>query len=217
MENENNGLGFMILEDTNIFEATDFDALVKEKMLSTIPSEKVAIEMLDSFDVAITEFIEGMKREKAILEEMIANGEFKKRDSENSDLDEQVSKASQFDHGEREPSAEECILVLENLKGRTKFYPEILSEYSEDYIERLAAHDVAVLDKIISILKNRELESMIHVVKDIKDCLRSDRPADDFITKWEEHNADVPDARTAVRAVYAGELERVEAILKKLL
>lgn len=107
MEKENNGLGFMILKDTNIFEATDFDALVKEKMLSTIPSEKVAIEMLVSFDVAITEFIEGMKREKAILEEMIANGEFKKRDSENSDLDKQISEASQFDHGEREEKKEE--------------------------------------------------------------------------------------------------------------
>lgn len=118
---------------------------------------------------------------------------------------------------EREPSVEECVLVLENLKHRTTQYDILFRHYPKDYIERLAAHDVAVLDKIISILKNREPESMIHVVKDIKDCLRSDRPADDFITRWEEHNADVPDARTVVRAVYAGELERVEAILRNLL
>ena len=66
-------------------------------------------------------------------------------------------------------------------------------------------------------LTSEELESVIHVLGDIKDCLRSDRPADDFITKWEEYNADVPDARTAVRTVYADEIEKAELILKKIL
>lgn len=56
----------------------------------------------------------------------------------------------------REPSNEECILVLENLKERTNNYDILFRHYPKDYIDRLVRHDTAVLDKIISILKNRE-------------------------------------------------------------
>lgn len=73
---------------------------------------------------------------------------------------------------------------------------------------------------ILYVAKNFDetsLKSIIHVITDIKDCLRSDRPADDYLTRWEEHNAEVPDARSSIRAVYADELEKAELILKKLL
>lgn len=66
-------------------------------------------------------------------------------------------------------------------------------------------------------ITSEELKSIIHVLGDIKDCLRSDRPADDFITKWEEHNAETPGVRSAIRTVYADEIEKAELILKKLL
>lgn len=64
-------------------------------------------------------------------------------------------------------------------------------------------------------MSSEELKSVIHILGDIKDCLRSDRPADDFITKWEEHNAETPGVRFAVRTVYADEIEKAELILKK--
>lgn len=57
---------------------------------------------------------------------------------------------------EWEPSIDMCVLVLEALKGRTKFYPVILSEYPEGYIKDLTKIELAVFDKLISLLKRIE-------------------------------------------------------------
>ena len=51
---------------------------------------------------------------------------------------------------------EECISVLENLKGRTGMYEVFFPHYPRDYIKRLVQTEVAVLDEVISILKSRE-------------------------------------------------------------
>ncbi len=53
-------------------------------------------------------------------------------------------------------SVEECIDVLENLKGRTGMYEVFFPHYPRDYIKRLVQTEVAVLDEVISILKSRE-------------------------------------------------------------
>ena len=54
-------------------------------------------------------------------------------------------------------SVEECIAVLENLKGRTRMYEVFFPHYPKDYVKRLVKTEVAVLDKVISILKSREV------------------------------------------------------------
>ena len=56
----------------------------------------------------------------------------------------------------QEPSDEQCILVLENLRERTKNYDILFRHYPKDYLDRLAETDTTVLNKVISILKNRE-------------------------------------------------------------
>lgn len=56
----------------------------------------------------------------------------------------------------QEPSNEECILVLENLKERTTRYGSLFRHYPKDYLDRLAETNATVLNKVISILKNRE-------------------------------------------------------------
>ena len=54
-------------------------------------------------------------------------------------------------------SLEECISVLENLKGRTGMYEVFFPHYPRDYIKRLVQTEVAALDEVISILKSREV------------------------------------------------------------
>ena len=56
---------------------------------------------------------------------------------------------------EAELTEEECIVVLENLRERTKTYESMFRFYPKDYLERLADQDRAALDKAISILKSR--------------------------------------------------------------
>lgn len=55
-----------------------------------------------------------------------------------------------------ELSIMECIVVLENMKDRTKQYETMFPFYSKEYIDHLADLDQTVLDKVISILINRE-------------------------------------------------------------
>ena len=66
-------------------------------------------------------------------------------------------------------------------------------------------------------MTSEELKSIIHVLGDIKGCLHSDRPADDYITKWVESNPDVVNGEVAIREVYALELEKAENLLNSLI
>ena len=61
------------------------------------------------------------------------------------------------------------------------------------------------------------LESIIHVIGDIKECLLSDGPVDAFLKRWAEHNPEVPDCEKKLRGIYAAELQKAESILKSLL
>lgn len=61
------------------------------------------------------------------------------------------------------------------------------------------------------------MDSIIFALRDIKECLLADEPVDAFVERWAKNNPDVPDARKVVRTVYAGELEKAEAILRSLL
>ena len=53
-------------------------------------------------------------------------------------------------------SIDECIYVLENIKNRHKYYADLMPLFSKEYCENLAKLDAAVIDRVISILKNRE-------------------------------------------------------------
>lgn len=55
-----------------------------------------------------------------------------------------------------ELSVEECVIVLINMRERTKRYGDMFPFYSKEYIDHLADLDQTVLDKVISILINRE-------------------------------------------------------------
>lgn len=55
-----------------------------------------------------------------------------------------------------EPSAETCIEVLKSMKGRFYIYDTALSQYGKEYIEDLKNLETSVIDKVISILQNRE-------------------------------------------------------------
>ena len=59
-----------------------------------------------------------------------------------------------------ELSIMECIVVLENMKGRTKQYETMFPFYSKEYIDHLAGLDKMVIDKVISILRNQESTSV---------------------------------------------------------
>jgi hypothetical protein len=50
---------------------------------------------------------------------------------------------------------EDCILILENMKERTKQYPVMYASYGEEYSSTLAKVDFAALDKAISVLKSQ--------------------------------------------------------------
>ena len=52
-------------------------------------------------------------------------------------------------------SDEACISLLESFKERTKCYKEMYPLFTEEYLEKLIAHEKEVLDAIISRLKNR--------------------------------------------------------------
>lgn len=130
----------MPVDTTSLLEGADIESKYREQILSIGITEEDAIAALAEFDAAIELLVDTMQREKAVLAEMIANGELKKKEPP------------------KEPSLDDidldqCISTLENLKERTKFYPVILSEYSEDYIEDLMKVENAVFDKLISLLK----------------------------------------------------------------
>lgn len=55
-----------------------------------------------------------------------------------------------------ELSVEECVMVLENMRERTKRYGDMFPLYPADYVWKLAEYESEVLDKVISILRNRE-------------------------------------------------------------
>lgn len=222
MSNEAIGLGFMPVDTASTLEGVDIELKFRDQMLSTGITEEEAIAAFAEFDRSIDLFADIMRREKAVLGEMIAAGDFKKKEppkepSRNDNDD--VKLKSIIDVLKSTPDVEQCILTLNNLKERTKFYPVIFSEYSEDYIEDLMKVENAVFDKLISLINidSTVLKSILHVLGDIKDCLHSDRPADDYIAKWRESNPDVVNGEVAIREVYALELEKAESILRNLL
>ncbi len=53
-------------------------------------------------------------------------------------------------------SIEDCIAVLENIKGRTKHYDEMYPHFSKKYCEELAGMDCLVIDTVISALRSQE-------------------------------------------------------------
>lgn len=55
-----------------------------------------------------------------------------------------------------ELSVEECVMVLENMRKRTKRYDGMFPLYPADYVQKLSEYEAEVLDKVISILRNRE-------------------------------------------------------------
>lgn len=52
-------------------------------------------------------------------------------------------------------SAENAILILENLRGRARFYDGTYSYMGKEYCELLAGIDQAAIDKAISALQNQ--------------------------------------------------------------
>lgn len=55
-----------------------------------------------------------------------------------------------------ELSVEECVMVLINMRERTKRYGDMFPLYPADYIQKLSEYESVVLAKVISILRNRE-------------------------------------------------------------
>ena len=80
MSNEATGLGFMPVDTASILEGVDIESKYREQILSIGITEEEAIEALAEFDAAIDLITDTMRREKAVLAEMIANGELKKKE-----------------------------------------------------------------------------------------------------------------------------------------
>ena len=55
-----------------------------------------------------------------------------------------------------ELSVEECVMVLINMRERTKRYGDMFPLYPADYVQKLSEYESEVIDKVISILINRE-------------------------------------------------------------
>ena len=156
MSNEAIGLGFMPVYTASTLEGVDIESKFREYLLSAGITEEEAIVVFNEFDRSIDLFADIMRREKAVLGEMIAVGDFKKKEppkEPSRNYNDNVEPKSIFDILRGKPDVEQCILTLNNLKERTKFYPVILSEYTEDYIEDLKKIEIAVFDKLISLLK----------------------------------------------------------------
>lgn len=80
MSNEAIGLGFMPVDTASTPKEVDIESKYREEILSSGITEEGAIEALAEFDASIEMFVDIMKREKAVLAEMIANGELKKKE-----------------------------------------------------------------------------------------------------------------------------------------
>ena len=58
------------------------------------------------------------------------------------------------------------------------------------------------------------IESAINSLTDIRNALTSDLPIDSFITKWIEHNDDVPGLYVNLRKIYAEQIDFAISFLK---
>lgn len=80
MSNEAIGLGFMPVDTASTLEGVDIESKFREYLLSAGITEEEAIVVFNEFDRSIDLFADIMRREKAVLGEMIAAGDFKKNE-----------------------------------------------------------------------------------------------------------------------------------------